>query len=73
MKRKEKAKEDAAGKMEIRTMGTGEKGRKMVQANNLLKMVQNTGGNGLIIRGTEEVFRLVKMVTSYWENGLMID
>ena len=39
MKRKEKAKEDAAGKMEIRTMGTGEKGRKMVQANNLLKMV----------------------------------
>ena len=73
MKRKEKGKEDAAGKMEIRTMGTGEKGRKMVQENNNMKMVQNTGGNGLIIRGMEEVFRLVKMVTSYWENGLMID
>ncbi len=73
MKRNEKEKEDAAGKMEIRTMGTGEKGRKMVQENNNMKMVQNTGGNGLIIRGMEEVFRLVKMVTSYWENGLMID
>jgi len=73
MKRKEKAKEDAAGTTEIRTMGTGEKGRKMVQANNLMKMVQNTGGNGSIIRGTEEVFRLVKMVILYWENGLMID
>jgi len=39
MKRKEKGKEDAAGKMEIRTMGTGEKGRKMVQENNNMKMV----------------------------------